>query len=162
MIVLGIDPGSRRCGYGAVSQEGSRFEKIESGVLAPGDNLPMAERLAAIWSGLESVIRRAGAAEIAVESVFAGISVRSAIALGQARGVVLAAAAHAGLPIFEYAPAQIKLAVTGSGRAEKNQMVSMANVILRADVSKVDEADALAIAICHLTQRRARARIAAR
>ena len=149
VIVLGIDPGSRRCGYGVVERAGSRLTVVESGVLLPGER-PMAERLAALLDGLGTVIERVGAEAVAVESVFAGASIRSALALGQARGVVLAAAARAGLPVFEYAPAQVKVALTGNGRAQKDQMVRMAKALLGVEARLSDEADAIALAVCHL------------
>lgn len=153
MIVLGIDPGSRRCGYGVVARRGGRFEVVESGVLAPGSR-PMPERLAAILDGLGEVIRRTRPAEVSVEAVFSGTSARSALVLGQARGVALAAAAHAGLPVHEYAPAQVKLAFTGSGRATKDQMLRTARMLLGQAPRLADEADALAIAVCHLARAR--------
>ncbi len=155
VIVLGIDPGSRRCGYGVVARRGTRLELVESGVLAPG-GAPIAERLARILDGLGAVIARAGPAEVSVEQVFAGVSPRSALVLGQARGVALAAAARAGLPVFEYAPAQVKLAFTGSGRASKDQMLRTARMLLGAAAALADEADAIALAVCHLARRTAR------
>jgi len=155
VIVLGIDPGSRRCGYGVVARNGTRLERVESGVLAPGDG-PMAERLARILEGLGEVIARASPLEVSVEQIYAGVSARSALVLGQARGVALAAAASAGLPVFEYAPSQVKLAFTGSGRASKEQMVRTARMLLGAAAGLPDEADALALAVCHLARRTAR------
>jgi len=161
VIVLGIDPGSRRCGYGVVARQGGRFVVVESGVLAPGDR-PMAERLAAILDGLEQVIRRTLPAEVSIEQVFSGTSARSALVLGQARGVALAAAARAGLAVHEYAPAEVKLAFTGSGRASKEQMLRTARMLLGAAPRLADEADALAIAICHLARSRGLAALPAR
>lgn len=153
MIALGIDPGSRRCGYGVVARVGSRLSVVESGVLAPGNGRPLCERLGEILGGLEAVIARAAPAEVAVESAFFGLSARSALVLGQARGVALAAAARAGLPVFEYAPAEVKRAFAGNGRAEKEQMVQMARTLLGVAAELSDEADALAIAVCHLAHR---------
>jgi crossover junction endodeoxyribonuclease RuvC len=155
VIVLGIDPGSRRCGYGVVARRGTRLELVESGVLAPGE-LPVAERLARILDGLGDVIARVGPAEVSVEQVFAGASPRSALVLGQARGVALAAAARAGLPVYEYAPSEVKLAFTGSGRASKDQMLRTARMLLGTAAELSDEADAIAIAVCHLARRAAR------
>jgi crossover junction endodeoxyribonuclease RuvC len=152
VIVLGIDPGSRRCGFGVVARVGSRLAVVESGVLAPGD-LPLAERLGALLGALSDLIARAGCDEVAVESVFSGASARSALALGQARGVVLAAAARAGLRVFEYAPAQVKLAFTGNGRAEKTQMVRTVRSLFGVRAELSDEADAIALAVCHLAHR---------
>jgi crossover junction endodeoxyribonuclease RuvC len=152
VIVLGIDPGSRRCGYGVVAREGGRLRVLESGVLVPGER-PMAERLGLILAGLELVVARARPAEVAVEQVFSGASPRSALVLGQARGVALAVAARAGLPVHEYAPATVKLAFTGSGRAGKDQMRRTAQALLGVAAGLSDEADAIAIAVCHLARR---------
>ncbi len=152
MIVLGIDPGSRRCGYGVVGREGGRLFVIESGVLVPGA-VPMAERLGRILDGLAAVIARARPTEASVEQVFSGASPRSALVLGQARGVALAVAARAGLPVFEYAPAAVKLAFTGNGRAGKDQMLRTARMLLGATPRLSDEADALARAVCHRARR---------
>ncbi|BDG04693.1 crossover junction endodeoxyribonuclease RuvC [Anaeromyxobacter oryzae] len=152
MIVLGIDPGSRRCGFGVVEREGARLRVVESGVLEPGD-LPIAVRLGRILDGLDAVIARARPAEVSVEAVFCGASPRSALVLGQARGVALAVAARAGLPVFEYAPAEVKLAFTGNGRAGKDQMLRTARMLLGASPDLSDEADALALAVCHLARR---------
>jgi crossover junction endodeoxyribonuclease RuvC len=99
------------------------------------------------------VIARAAPAEVAVEQVFAGISPRSALVLGQARGVALAVAARAGLPVFEYQPSEVKLAFTGSGRAGKEQMVRTAAALLGVEARLSDEADAIALAVCHLARR---------
>ncbi len=152
MIVLGIDPGSRRCGYGVVARDGTRLAVVASGVLVPGD-LPMPERLVRILDGLGDVILRARPGEVSVEQVFSGASARSALVLGQARGVALAAAGRAGLPVFEYAPAEVKLAFTGSGRATKDQMLRTARMLFGAAPALSDEADALALAVCHLARR---------
>jgi crossover junction endodeoxyribonuclease RuvC len=160
VIVLGIDPGSRRCGFGVVARRGARLELVDAGVLEPGD-LPMAARLAAIQDGLADVIARARPAEASVEQVFCGASARSALVLGQARGVALAAAARAGLPVFEYAPAEVKLAFTGSGRASKEQMLRTARMLLGSSAALSDEADAIAIAVCHLARRVATLAVAA-
>ncbi len=155
MIVLGIDPGSQRCGFGVVAREGGRLQVIESGVLVPGQH-PLPERLAAILEGLDEVIGRARPAEVSIEHVFAGVSPRSALVLGQARGVALAAAARAGLPVFEYQPSEVKLAFTGSGRASKDQMIRTARTLLGVEAELADEADAVALAVCHLARRAAR------
>jgi crossover junction endodeoxyribonuclease RuvC len=152
VIVLGIDPGSRRCGYGVVERAGTRLRVLESGVLVPGE-LPLAERLGRILDGLDAVIARVRPEEASVEQVFSGASPRSALVLGQARGVALAAAARAGVAVFEYAPSAVKLAFTGNGRAGKDQMLRTARVLLGACPELSDEADALALAVCHLARR---------
>jgi crossover junction endodeoxyribonuclease RuvC len=155
VVVLGIDPGSRRCGYGVVARDGARIRVVESGVLVPGA-LPVAGRLAAILAGLGEVIARARPAEVSIERAFTGVSPRSALVLGEARGVALAVAARAGLPVFEYQPTEVKLAFTGSGRASKEQMLRSARTLLGIDAGLSDEADALAIAVCHLARRAVR------
>jgi len=160
VIVLGIDPGSRRCGFGVVARRGTRLELVDAGVLMPGD-LPMAVRLAAIQDGIAGVIARARPAEVSVEQIFSGASARSALVLGQARGVALAAAARAGLPVFEYAPSEVKLAFTGSGRASKEQMLRTARMLLGSAAALSDEADAIALAVCHLARRAVRLAAAA-
>ena len=152
MIVLGIDPGSRRCGYGVVGRDGAKLRVLDSGVLVPGD-LPVAERLGRILQGLGEVIARVRPAEVSIERVFAGVSPRSALVLGEARGVALAVAAREGLPVFEYQPSEVKLAFTGSGRASKEQMLRSARALLGVDARLSDEADALAVAVCHLARR---------
>jgi crossover junction endodeoxyribonuclease RuvC len=152
VIVLGIDPGSRRCGYGVVAREGGRLSVVESGVLVPGE-VPMATRLARIFDGLSGVIARARPLEVSIEQVFCGVSASSALVLGQARGVALAVAGRAGLPVFEYAPSAVKLAFTGSGRAGKDQMLRTARMLFGAAPDLADEADAIAIAVCHLARR---------
>jgi crossover junction endodeoxyribonuclease RuvC len=155
VIVLGIDPGSRRCGFGVVARSGGRLRVVESGVLVLGER-PIAERLARILDGLSEVIARVAPAEVSIETVFAGVSPRAALVLGQARGVALAAAARAGLPVFEYRPSEVKLAFTGSGRASKEQMLWSARTLLGVEARLSDEADALALAVCHLARRTAR------
>jgi crossover junction endodeoxyribonuclease RuvC len=152
MIVLGIDPGTCRCGYGVVARSGTRLARVASGVLVPGD-LPMAERLGLILDGLSDLLAGSRLDAVAVETAFCGLSPRSALALGQARGVALAAAARAGLPVFEYAPAAVKLAFTGNGRAGKAQMVRTARTLFGVQARLADEADALALAVCHLARR---------
>ena len=153
MVVLGIDPGSQRCGYGLVARSATRLSRVASGVLVPGRALPTAERLGLLLERLSDLLRRGGADAVAIETAFCGRSPRSALALGQARGVALAAAARAGLPIFEYAPTEVKRAFTGDGRARKEQMVRAARALFGVEARQADEADALAIAVCHLARR---------
>jgi crossover junction endodeoxyribonuclease RuvC len=151
VVVLGIDPGSRRCGYGIVARAGTRLSRVASGVFVPGP-LSTAERLGRLFDALSALFREGGIEAVAIESAFCGRSPRSALALGQARGVALAAAGRAGLPVFEYAPAEVKRAFTGNGRAEKAQMVRTAQALFGVQARLADEADALAIAVCHLAR----------
>ena len=152
MVVLGVDPGSQRCGYGVVARVGARLSRIASGVLVPG-RLPTAERLGRLLDQLSQLLEEGGIDAVAIETAFCGRSPRSALALGQARGVALAAAGRAGLPVFEYTPAEVKRAFTGNGRAEKQQMVRTARALFGVEARLADEADALAIAVCHLARR---------
>ena len=128
MIALGIDPGSRRCGYGVVAREGTRLVVLASGVLVPGADRPVAERLARILDGLVEVIRHVGPAECSIEQVFCGASPRPPSCWARPAASRWAAAAQAGLPVFEYAPSEVKLAFTGSGRATKDQMLRTARL----------------------------------
>lgn len=158
--ILGIDPGSRRTGYGLI-EAGARSLHVAHGVIAAGE-LPLAERLLAILEGVSAVVREFRPQEIAIESVFVKLNARSALTLGQARGAAICAVAQAGLPMQEYAPAEIKLAVAGSGRADKRQMQQMVKVLLNLRQSAAaDAADALACALCHAHLRTHRARVAA-
>jgi crossover junction endodeoxyribonuclease RuvC len=152
VIVFGIDPGSQRCGYGVVVRAGGKFSRVASGVIEPG-RLPIVERLAHIFDGLSALLAQQEVHAVAIETAFCGRSPRSALALGQARGVALAAAARAGVPVFEYAPAEVKRAFTGNGRAEKAQMMHIARTLFGLEARLADEADALAVAVCCLAGR---------
>jgi crossover junction endodeoxyribonuclease RuvC len=152
VVVLGIDPGSRRCGYGIVTRSGARLSRLDSGVFVPGP-LPTAERLGRLLVCLTELLERREVDAVAIETAFCGRSPRSALALGQARGVALAAAARAGLPVFEYAPAEVKRSFTGNGRAEKSQIMRTVRSLFGLEPRLADEADALAIAACHLACR---------
>ena len=155
MAVLGIDPGTRRCGFAVVERRGGRLARRSSGVLVPGA-APMAERLGFLLDHVLRLVQAGGLEAVAVETAYCGRSARSALALGLARGVVLAAAARAGLPVFEYAPAEVKRAFTGSGRAEKDQMVRTAQALFGVSARLSAEAAALAVAVCHLARGLAR------
>lgn len=156
MRVLGIDPGSRYCGFGVVEDAGgTRVRHLAHGVLALGESLAIEERLRALHEGLcrELTLHRPGV--VAVEDVFHARNARSALVLGQARGVALLAAAQAGIPVRSFAPSVIKQAVTGSGRAEKEQVGRMVSVVLGIVVQeRLDATDALAAAICAVLRAR--------
>jgi crossover junction endodeoxyribonuclease RuvC len=150
--VLGIDPGSRYCGYGIVSTDG-RY--VTSGRLELSARRPLHERLMELHEGLTSIIREHGPSNAVVEKVFFAKSVRSALTLGQARGIALLAAASEGLEVHEYSPLEIKKAVTGYGRAEKGQVQEMVKKVLNVRGSlSPDGADALAVAMCHIQRMR--------
>jgi crossover junction endodeoxyribonuclease RuvC len=147
--ILGIDPGSRVTGYGLIEVQGSHSRCLAQGVLRlSGDALE--QRLLQVLTGLRALIAEHRPAEVAMEQVFVKRNVASALVLGQARGAALCAVGEAGLPLHEYAPASIKLAIAGSGRAEKPQVQRMVKVLLNLPALPAeDAADALACALCH-------------
>ena len=151
MIVLGVDPGSLRTGWGVIDTNGRRHRLIEKGLIAPSPRLPLAERLERIHNGVAALIARLRPDAIAVEDVFHAANTRTALVLGHVRGVVLLAGAEAGLPVHEFPPAVVKQHVTGFGRAEKRQVAFMVARLLElpGDGEPGDAADALAVALCH-------------
>jgi crossover junction endodeoxyribonuclease RuvC len=147
--ILGVDPGSRITGYGVIECDGPRNVWLAHGHIRCGDQA-MPERLLQIFRELGEVIRQYAPGEAAVESVFVNRNVNSAMVLGQARGAALCALAHAGLSVAEYAPAQIKSAIVGQGRAEKTQVQHMVKALLQLrEAPPADAADALAAALSH-------------
>jgi crossover junction endodeoxyribonuclease RuvC len=149
--IFGIDPGSERTGFGCIESAGSRHRLIVCGVLTAPARATFPEKLTVIHTGLAALLARHRPACVAVENIFFARNVRSALRLGHARGVALLAAAEAGLPVVEYAPAEIKRAVAGYGRAEKVQIQQMIKLLLGLDaLPSHDAADALAVAMCHL------------
>ena len=151
MRVFGVDPGSVRTGYGCVETDGTRHRLVTCGALAPPATASFPDRLRAIHDGLLALITAAAPDCVVIENLFHAKNVRSALTLGHARGVAMLAAVEAGRPVFEYTPAEIKVAVVGYGRAEKTQLQQMVKLLLGLDTvpSPHDAADALAIAICH-------------
>jgi crossover junction endodeoxyribonuclease RuvC len=149
---FGIDPGSERTGYGCVEHSGSRHHLVICGSLSAPATATFPERLKHIHAGLVALLAECRPDCVAVETIFHGRNVRSALKLGHARGVALLAASEAGLAVVEYAPAEVKRAVVGYGRAEKAQVQQMVKLLLGLDYapSPHDVADALAVAICHL------------
>ena len=150
MLILGIDPGLNRCGWGVIASEGSRLAYVAHGVIKPPVQQQLASRLHDVFEGICSVIAEHAPHEAAVEETFVNANARAALALGQARGVALAAAARRGLVVAEYSPATIKKAIVGSGSADKTQIAFMVRRLLptSGDVS-ADAADALGVALCH-------------
>ena len=148
--VLGIDPGSRTTGYGLIEAQRGSLQYVASGcVRTSGED--MARRLAEIYRGLGSVIAEHAPDEVAIEQVFVAKNPQSAIKLGQARGVAIAASVAQELPIHEYAARRVKQAVVGTGKANKAQVQHMVCALLGlSGVPREDAADALAIAICHV------------
>ena len=147
--VLGIDPGSRKCGFGIVSPDG---KYLASGTIVLPEKEPLPTRLRELYDELASVIVEFRPTLAAVEKVFFAHSAKSALILGQARGVALLAASVGGLEVREYSATEVKKAVTGYGRAEKGQVQDMVKSILGlGHALSPDGADALAVAICHLS-----------
>jgi len=149
MIILGIDPGSRITGFGLIDNQANRIDYVDSGhIKVSGDSLP--QRLGYIFAAVDDVIRRHQAEQMSIENVFMARNADSALKLGQARGAAICAAHQAGLEIAEYAPREIKQSIVGSGAATKDQVQHMVKRLLgiRQDL-QADEADGLAIAICH-------------
>ncbi len=148
--VLGIDPGSRVTGFGIVEGGRGRARYVVSGCLRLGRG-PLAARLRQIFHDMSEVVARYRPEVVAVEAVFVHRNPASALVLGQARGVAIAAAVAAGLPLVEYSPSQVKQAVVGTGRAEKLQVQAMVQRLLALEgAPQADAADALAVALCHL------------
>lgn len=150
MIVLGIDPGTAATGYGIVERTGSKLRVIDYGCLETPSTQALPARLLEIHRAVTELIITHKPAHVGVERLFFNRNVQTAFAVGQARGVVLLAAAEHGLPVFEYGPHEVKLAVTGYGRADKMQVQRMVQMVLgMAKLPKPDDAaDALAVAIC--------------
>jgi crossover junction endodeoxyribonuclease RuvC len=152
MFVLGIDPGLTRCGYGAVRQENGQPVAVVSGVLTTPPSSPLAERLAELLRELRLLLARLSPEVVVVERVLFQTNARTAMSVGQASGLALAAAAEAGIPVEQYSPNEVKQAVTGWGNAGKDQVQRMVQVLLDLPEkpSPPDIADALALALCHL------------
>ena len=151
--ILGLDPGSRRTGFGVIECRGADYKHVAHGCIAVA-GLELADRLRRIFEVLTELISEHGPGEIAVERVFVNRNVESALKLGQARGAALCAIPE-GVPVFEYAPRAIKLALVGSGAAEKAQVGHMIKTLLQLDEKlSPDASDALAIAVCHAHTRR--------
>lgn len=156
--IIGIDPGLRRTGWGVIDSDGVRLSYVSSGHIASTSDEDLAYRLREIYEGLMGVIAASAASEAAVEETFVNENPRATLKLGQARGMALLAPAMRGLSIAEYPPNLIKKAVVGAGHAEKRQIQAMVGFLLpKARFESADEADALAIAICHANHRGAAA-----
>ena len=151
MIVLGIDPGTANTGYGVVGRTGSRLVALDGGVVSTATAGDPARRLAEIHLRVGELIDDYAPEAVALEALYFGANVRSALAVGQARGVIMLAAAQRGIPCRDYTPQQVKGAVCGSGRADKDQVQRMVQSLLSlSELPRPDHAaDALAVAICH-------------
>lgn len=149
MRVLGVDPGTAATGWGVIEEVDRRLSYVAGGVVRPRGDL--GKRLAQIYEHTQRVLVEFSPAWLSLEKTFVGDNVQSAFRLGEARGAILVAAAQAGVPVHEYSPAEIKVAVAGNGRAAKEQMQTMVERLLALHAHPAsDEADALGAAICHL------------
>lgn len=151
MIILGVDPGTAITGYGILEHLANKFKLLEYGTIRSSNQDDPAARLYEIYQGISGIIDKYKPEQMAVEELFFNKNARTALVVGQARGVIMLAGHLKGLPVFEYTPLQVKQAVVGYGRAEKQQVQFMVKAILNLEVvpKPDDAADALAIAICH-------------
>lgn len=148
--ILGLDPGSRYTGYGIIDRHGSRLTVIDHGRIRLPDKLDLPQRLAQLVGAVSEIIGRASPQVAVLESLFRGVNPKSLIVLAQARGAILASLAIEGLDIEEYSPAEIKSALTGNGRADKQQVAKMVRLVLGLGSQEIpeDATDALAVAVC--------------
>jgi crossover junction endodeoxyribonuclease RuvC len=154
-VILGIDPGLQRTGWGIIACEGARMSWIAHGVVAPPTAAPLADRLGFLARGIADVLETYRPSEAAVEEVFMAKNAQSALLLGHARGATLAILSQSQVAVSEYATRRIKKALVGTGSAEKDQVAFMVRRLLPQSGSvSADAADALAAAICHAAERR--------
>jgi len=161
VLVLGIDPGTAITGYGLVREDDEGLALVEYGVINTPADQPLPQRLQTIYPGLTAIIGEHQPDQVAVEELFFSRNVRTALSVGQARGVVLLAAAEADLPLHEYKPLEVKQTVAGYGGADKRQVQEMVRLLLHLEqVPEPDDAaDAVAVAVCHIHSARMRALI---
>jgi len=161
--VMGIDPGVSRCGYGAVVRDQGRLRATACGVIRTAATDPLPDRLVALADELALLVAQVRPSALSVERVLFQANARTAMSVGQASGLALVVAARAGVPVAQYSPNEVKLAVTGDGRADKRAVQSMvARLLALRDVPKpADAADALALACCHMGKLRLASRVEA-
>lgn len=149
--ILGIDPGIAIVGYGIVDYVGNKFKTIDYGAITTTPDTPFPERLKIVYDQLTEIIEEYEPDAVAIEELFFNKNVKTAIDVGQARGVQLLAVVNKGIPLYEYTPLQVKQGVVGYGRAQKKQVQEMVKMILNLEkIPKPDDvADALAVAVCH-------------
>jgi crossover junction endodeoxyribonuclease RuvC len=152
MIVLGIDPGLANTGYGVVENAAGRLVALDGGVIETPAGLPVERRLADIYAAIDALLAEHDPDAMALEQLYFGENVKTAFAVGQARGVVMLAAGRRGMPCESYTPQKVKGAVCGNGRADKEQVARMVQALLGLEVPPRPDhaADALAVAICHI------------
>ena len=151
MVIMGIDPGFAITGYGIVKYEGDRFTALDYGVIATDASLDLPDRLLLLSGRLQELIESFKPRAISIEELFFNKNIKTALAAAHGRGVALLAASRSGAEVFEYTPLQVKQAVAGYGRADKQQVQQMVRILLNMrEIPKPDDAaDALAVAICH-------------
>ncbi|NTV66266.1 MAG: crossover junction endodeoxyribonuclease RuvC [Chlorobaculum sp.] len=161
MIVLGIDPGSRKSGYGVIAGTAAGWRVVGCGLVRLAASATLHERIGQLCRGIDEVIAQMKPEAVALETAFVGRNVRSALILGQVRGAVLATVLRHGLPVREYAPREIKLAVTGTGSARKEQVAAMLSRLLDLGLEPkpLDVTDALGVAYCDLARGQTIARL---
>lgn len=151
MIVIGVDPGTIVSGYGIVQRRDNSFHCLHSGYISQTQGSTPQDRLKHIYTSLVEIIDEYNPDEMSIEDVFYAKNIRSTLKLGEARGVSMLAAASVDIPVYQYSPTEVKSAVTGNGRATKEQVQQMICTMLNIDTTeKTDTSDALAIAVCHL------------
>ena len=151
MIILGIDPGIGRCGWGVIENKDSKFKAKDYGCIETSSSKKVEERLLIISEEIDRLIKENSPDVLAIEELFFGTNSKTAFVVGQARGVILLEASRNKIPISVYTPLQVKIALTGYGRADKNQIAQMVKIILKLEkIPKIDDtADALAVALTH-------------
>lgn len=163
MRVLGIDPGIRNTGYGLVIEERGHMEGLDYGSIETPGSADMSERLDILYCGVKEIIEKLKPDVAVVEQLFYNTNLKTVVAVGQARGVILLACRHAGVPWVEYTPLEVKQSVAGSGRAKKEQVKYMVGALLGIGEpsGSLHACDALAMAICHLNSRKLREKMEA-
>lgn len=161
-VILGIDPGLTRCGYGLITVDGNTLTLLTAGVIRTPADDPIEQRLRAVWLGITALIDDYLPTAIAVERVYAQANVRTVMGTAQVSGLALTLAATRSIDVATYTPTEMKAAVTGSGRADKAQVTTMVQRLLKLaePVKPADASDALGLAICHCWRGAAKARIA--
>lgn len=151
MIVLGIDPGLANTGYGVVTRRARRMAALDGGVIETAAGLPIERRLAGVYAGVDALLEEHTPDAVALEELYFGQNVRTAFAVGHARGAVMLAAGQRGIPCTSYTPQKVKSSVCGHGRADKEQVARMVQTLLDLpELPTPDHAsDALAVALCH-------------
>lgn len=156
MRILGIDPGTATTGFGVIDKQDNKVKIVDVGIISTPANLEMAKRLDMIFKEITNLIQQSKPDEVAIELLYFAKNVTTAFSVGQARGVLVLAAAQAGLSVYDYTPLQIKMAVTGYGKANKSQIQLMIkNILTLKTIPKPDDAaDALAVALTHAYARK--------